>query len=418
MGDNMRAWWLAVGVVGLSSACTVQVWLWPQDGGPGNTGGDSSSSAGLGGAGGMASSLSSSSSSSGGGGMGNPFWENLPNDMNEARLEHTMTKLADGRVLITGGFASTAGASALASAEIWNPTTLEFTPVATMNTPRARHTATLLANGNVVVTGGYDGTLETDSIEVYNPNTNVWTQLSEKMSAKRMYHAALVLPNDSLLTASGCCDAAYKTAETTAVASIMPTPPHTVTATDPIIAHAAPTLTLLPGERALLVGNAQFKTTEWYDAGSDTWNFAGNLNVARNSHTANLRASGHVVVAGGATLVNNTAKATETVEDFDPATNQWTLLDPMKQARWDHSGTLLTMQGQEDIVWAGGRSTNGTVFATCERASPGKTCGDLNVPRTLHRALVVSVNGQERVMVTGGLEASGQVTKSAEWLRW
>lgn len=416
----MRTQWLFVGIagviVGLSSACTMDVELVHtiEDGRIEGGGGSSSSSnaGGTGGSGGAGGSSSSSGSSG-----AKPFWENAPG-MAEARLEHTMTQLQDGRILIAGGFTHPAVPIALESAEIWDSITNKFTLVAPMNSRRARHTATLLKNGNVVVTGGYNGSIETNSMEVYDPIANTWTLLPETMKVGRMYHAAVVLPNGTLLTASGCCDQAYGTAETTAVASTMPLFPLVVktTKTPMSILHAGVTLTLLPDDRPLLVGNAKAPTTEWYNVTSDSWKFASNLNVARNAHSANLDASG-LVVAGGVHLSNNVEMTLDSVERYDPQTNQWTLLSPMQHARRYHSGTLVTIHGQQDIVWVGGTGTGNGVLGSCERAS-AQPCGDLNIARTLHQALVVTVNDQKRLMVTGGVDASGAATNSVEWLSW
>src|SRR4029077_7885097 len=75
-----------------------------------------------------------------------------------ARLNHTATLLLDGRVLVLGGFADQPPTSnALGSAEIYDPARNQWTAVASMHSNRARQTATLLANGNVLVVGGIDG---------------------------------------------------------------------------------------------------------------------------------------------------------------------------------------------------------------------------------------------------------------------
>src|SRR6202162_1098502 len=74
-------------------------------------------------------------------------------DMGTERATHTATLLQDGKVLITGGFNNT---EVLATAELFDPATGTFTPTGAMTTVRFSHTATLLADGKVLITGGSD----------------------------------------------------------------------------------------------------------------------------------------------------------------------------------------------------------------------------------------------------------------------
>ncbi len=82
--------------------------------------------------------------------------------MKAARLFHTATLLNDGRVLVTGGadplslklFGGDYGFSSMASAEIYDPASGTWSEAASMTEPRGGHTATLLPNGEVLVAGG------------------------------------------------------------------------------------------------------------------------------------------------------------------------------------------------------------------------------------------------------------------------
>jgi Galactose oxidase, central domain len=44
-----------------------------------------------------------------------------------------------------------------------------------MSTPRAEHTATLLANGTVLVAGGETASADTSGAEIYDAATGTWT---------------------------------------------------------------------------------------------------------------------------------------------------------------------------------------------------------------------------------------------------
>ncbi|EPX60686.1 PKD domain protein [Cystobacter fuscus DSM 2262] len=62
------------------------------------------------------------------------------------------------RGVVTGG---SGWSGTLASAEVYDPATGTWSPTGSMATSRYRHTATLLRNGRVLVTGGsYSGTSE------------------------------------------------------------------------------------------------------------------------------------------------------------------------------------------------------------------------------------------------------------------
>ena len=92
----------------------------------------------------------------------------LTGSMQTARGIHTATVLPDGNVLVTGGYA---GGVALASSELYNPNTGTWSPTGNLATARYYHTATLLLNGKVLVTGGFDASQLAvyASAEIYDP---------------------------------------------------------------------------------------------------------------------------------------------------------------------------------------------------------------------------------------------------------
>lgn len=91
---------------------------------------------------------------------------------NSTRVHDTATVLPSGEVLVAGsGF----GTTTLASAELYNPSTGQWTLTGSMNTSREGHTATLLPNGEVLVAGGGGGSSDAlRSAELYNPATGKW----------------------------------------------------------------------------------------------------------------------------------------------------------------------------------------------------------------------------------------------------
>jgi hypothetical protein len=103
-----------------------------------------------------------------------PVWHRTAS-MNSPRAHHNLTVLADGTVLVTGGGLKRDGqdaSQAVYTAELWSPSTQTWTTMASMQTPRLYHsTALLLPDGRVLVTGGGAAPPEVDqpSAEIYAP---------------------------------------------------------------------------------------------------------------------------------------------------------------------------------------------------------------------------------------------------------
>ena len=84
--------------------------------------------------------------------------------MAEGRVSPSATLLADGRVLVAGGFPfesmNVGPAPALASAEIYDPATGTFSPTGSMAEGRGGHTAVRISSGDVLVAGGDGGIVQ------------------------------------------------------------------------------------------------------------------------------------------------------------------------------------------------------------------------------------------------------------------
>lgn len=78
---------------------------------------------------------------------------------------------------------------------------LHFEPTGSLNVARTGHTATLLLDGQVLPVGGATGSTGTAlaSAELYDPTSGTWT-LSGSLFTGRILHTATLLPNGKVLT--------------------------------------------------------------------------------------------------------------------------------------------------------------------------------------------------------------------------
>jgi Kelch motif len=128
-------------------------------------------------------------------------------NMSTARIGQTATLLLNGKVLIAGGMTSTSAfdGQPLATAELYDPSTGAFAAVGPMTTSRAGHTATLLPNGTVLITGGftYSPQTGTNSAEIYDPAKASFQATNRPMALGRRFHTATLLPNGTVLIVGG-----------------------------------------------------------------------------------------------------------------------------------------------------------------------------------------------------------------------
>jgi N-acetylneuraminic acid mutarotase len=230
--------------------------------------------------------------------------------MSVPRTHATATVLEDGRVLVAGG--GSEGSSAFKStntAEIFDPATGNWTPTASMAFSRALHTATLLADGEVLVTGGastYHGSKGTvrATAEIYDPQTATW-RAAAPISVPRYHHTAVLLSDGRVLIAGGW-SFTTNSDPSLATAEIYDPAADTWTATGSMaVGRARARMTALPDGRVLVVGGVDpayrvMATAELFDPATGLWKSTGRLATAVMWPAMAVLRDGRVVVAGGA----------------------------------------------------------------------------------------------------------------------
>jgi hypothetical protein len=270
-----------------------------------------------------------------------------------ARGLHTATLLADGRVLIAGGgpanWLSTAPGPYLASAELYDPKTGSFSPTGLMTSTREDHTATLLDDGRVLIAGGNDvGAHAVASAELYDPKTGKFSATGS-MTTPRGFHTATLLADGRVLITGGDLAAWSDSGPFLASAEIYDPKTGKFTATASMtIGRAWHGATLLADGRVLITGGTEADSTslasaETYDPKTGKFTATGSMTIGRIFHSATLLSDGRVLVAGGcangpAYSVGNFLASTEI---YDPKTGKFTATGSMTDARTFQQATLL-----------------------------------------------------------------------------
>jgi N-acetylneuraminic acid mutarotase len=247
--------------------------------------------------------------------------------------DHTATPLPSGKVLFTGGIDRVwIWVYYRDTATVYEPTTNTWTTVTPMHCSRVDHTATLLSSGEVLVVGGFpcDGTAER-----YDPASDTWSPAGNTLA--RNGHAAVLLPSGEVLVAGGWVETPYGPTETVEVYD--PDTNTWSTEASMSVARDHPTATLLPSGKVLVAGGSLLETAfeELYDPDTGTWSRAGSLNTRRTDHAAVLLPSGKVLVVGG----SDGEGPLSNVELYDPILNTWSRAPSMMKPRDEPSATLL-----------------------------------------------------------------------------
>ena len=300
-------------------------------------------------------------------------------DMTAPRSHAPATLLPNGRVLIAG--CDLIGGPSL-TAELYDPDTGTFAATGSMLNRRCGHTATLLSNGKVLIVGGWyplnaHSAPTFQPAELYDPSTGTFTPTTDLMEAYA--DTATLLPNGNVLI--------------TAWANDYSSPSHAylydpalsvfTRISDMVDANQGqkPTATLLASGKVLFAGGDRgdfggSSDVEIYDPLTQAFSSASRMTVTMQGQTATLLPEGRVLIAGGDALARcekdpnhcfvPPANDPGSTELYDPVAGSFAAQSSVRSER-GHAATLLP---DGTVLLSGGVTEGVGVLATAEIYHP------------------------------------------------
>ncbi len=191
-------------------------------------------------------------------------------------------------------------AGALASCEIWDATSGNWTTASSLATARQLHTAARLPNGFVLAVGG-DNLGALASAEIYDPSAGTWTSAGT-MNHSRGYPSSALLPNGQVLVVGGYGSNNITTTYLATAEIYDPTTGTWNLTGWPAWGGYGFALTVLPSGRVVKMGglHSGYRTeVEVYDFSFGGWTTVTNLAAGAYQHRAATLTTGEVLLAGG-----------------------------------------------------------------------------------------------------------------------
>ncbi len=280
---------------------------------------------------------------------GNNTFTSVPTNTNLFCSGHAV--LADGRVLVVGGWGGTSNPIGIGNAEVFDPSNNTWTAVPNMAYRRWYPTATTLSDGRVLVTAGWQTSNHSNAgiPEIYSPSTNSWTQLINANNPFETYPFIYQLPDGRLLHLGG--------SEYATDTEVLDLNTQAWSVLDPGIVDGGSSAMYQPG-KIMKAGSAAdsqstgpaSKTTFVLDMtqSSPAWLQTPSMVYPRSFFNLVTLPDDSVLAVGGETDRNggNIANAVYAAEMWSPQSRVWTTMASMHTPREYHSTALLLPDGR------------------------------------------------------------------------
>ena len=330
-----------------------------------------------------------------------------------ARFGHSATLMDDGRVLVSGGFTGVANNNKIDpipinTFQIYDPATDSWLLLFRDVIPSFGSGAIRLSEGKYLSMGiTAFGSEPTGSAGILDTQNMSWTILPSPPSA-RGFPALALLQDGRVLVLSGLVPSGSHGSVPESIRDTVTLDPSTGIweAAAPVSnAGGSPTVVSLDDGRIMVLQD-WVSGAEIYDPASDVWTLASPPNGTFPNVTAVKLPGGTVLVTGGASEADGANGAAPAAETYDPSADTWTFTGPMKEKRIHHT---LTLMPDGNVIAIGGVDANLVEpLATSEiydpRTNKWLPGPEISVGRYTHSATLLS---DGRILIFGGIRLDG-----------
>ena len=327
--------------------------------------------------------------------------------------------LPSGKALFAGGSDDT---GYYGFGDVFDPSSGKWTRTPAMVHNHAYAASAALANGDVLVIGGYDGgnSLTTSAVDIYSASKGTWSAGSALSGGGRYAMTATSLADGRVLVAGG--NSGFSGSGSVLTGAQIYTAGSGWKATGAMrVARFDQAAALLPDGRVLVAGGSDAAGTalasaELYDPATGRWALTGTMWYARSAESLTVLPDGRVLAAGGYT--NAATPAQRVSEVYDPSTGGWSPTGSLLLGRRYHAA--VSLPGGSVMVIGGQGEDGGAYFRSAEIYAPATrakytatTYHPLTPVRLMDTRVALGLTGAFYAMAPRFLQIAGKATVPA-----
>lgn len=300
------------------------------------------------------------------------------------RQDHASVKLPNGNILVTGGIESPK------KSEIYDYQMKKWIEIDSMKMGRFVHHLIALNNDKVFAIGGF----KNRSCEIYDPQLDEW-EVVDSIEYRSVFGSdAILLADGRVILTGGYYDPDTSIFNISLNRSEIFNPQlNEWETTNPMNVARYGHKNIALNDSSIMVIGGYTKTCEVFNLNTQTWTIVDSLSFLRAFHTANKLPDGKIIVTGG----NGESGLLNKVEIYDPIIEAWFEVTPLMVSRETHNAIVIS----DSLMLIFGGGINYNVWEIFDFKNYSNTYVNYNYPfpknyqtgHLLPDASVISIGG-------------------------